>query len=176
MEEDTLSKEYIEFVMTTIANYRKYSDRLTSDLSEVHPQDVQYILANYQSVKLGLLSEVGRRQSAYRQMKRQFNLWWNTCTSVARTELIANITKGGKYPAVKDYTLQAEENNKEEYARRQEELQNAEDKLEFMKSLRDDWGSFQYILQVLNSNMTSELRSLSVDRDSGARTRTKRTD
>lgn len=166
MEEDALSKEYVEFVLATVENYKKYSDRLTSDLSEVHPQDVQYILANYQSVKLGLLSEVGRRQSAYRQMKRQFNSWWNTCISTARTELIANIVKGGKYPAVKDYTLQAEENNKLEYAQKQESLQNAEDKLEFMKSLRDDWDSFLKLLLALNSNMCSELRSLSVDRHS----------
>jgi len=161
MEENS---EYVEFVLKSIETYKKYSDKLTSDEFQVFPQDVQFILASYQSAKFGLLAEKHRRLQYFRQLTRQFKNWWNTQVADARRELIANQTKGAKYPAVKDYTLQAEENNKDAYSAWQDKLQDAEDKYKFMEDLKEDWDSFQKILYSLNDNMKSELRSLSIDR------------
>ena len=47
-------------------------------------------------------------------------------------------------------------------------------KYDFLKMLKTDWDGLQWILQILNSNMTSELRSLCVDRDYKPKVRTRR--
>lgn len=153
--------EYVEFVTTSINNYKKYSDELNSNISEINPQTIQYLLASFQSTRLGLLLDVQRRKNDYRKLNRQFKSWWSTKLLEAKRKLTVD---GKKFPAVKDYTVQATEDYKTEYDDWQDKLQEAEDKYEFMKTLRDDWNSFQFILQILNSNMVSELRSLNIDR------------
>lgn len=168
--------EYLEFIMSTLSIYKKYSDRLLTDTQEVFPQDVQYLLANYQSAKLGLLAETQRRLRFFRKLKIQYNQWWNTKVSDARRELIANQKSGSKFPALKEYSIKAQEDAGAEYDEWQSALGDAEDKYDFMKSLKGDWDSFQFILQILNSNMTSELRSLSIDRMSAPKVRQKRED
>lgn len=160
MSED-LNDEYVEFVLTSISNYKKYSNELESDPREIHPQDVQHLLAVYQSAKLGLLADLQRRKSNFRQLNRQFKAWWSSKLLEAKDKLTL---PGKKYPAVKDYTVQAECDHAVEYEEWQTKLQDAEDKYEFMKLLKDDWDSFQKTLCTINDNMKSELRSLSVDR------------
>lgn len=153
--------EFISFVTESISTYRKYTDELNSNIREVNPVTVQYLLANYQSTKFGLLLEVQCRKNDFRKLNRQFKSWWTTKLLEAKRKLTID---GKKFPAVKDYTVQAEEDNKVEYTDWQDRLQESEDKYEFMKLLRDDWNGFQFILQILNDNMKSELRSLNVDR------------
>jgi len=147
--------------MKSINEYKKYSDELNSNIREVSPQTVQYLLSNYQSTKFGLLAETMRRKSNFRQLNRQFKSWWNTKLSDAKKVLTVD---GKKFPAVKDYTVKATEDSKTEYDDWQDKLQESEDKYEFIKLLRDDWNSFQFVLGMLNDNMKSELRSLNVDR------------
>lgn len=158
---ETCEESFIDFVLKSIDDYKKYSDELNSNIREVSPQTVQYLLSIYQSTKFGLLAETQRRKSNYRQLNRQFKSWWNTKLSDSKKLLTVD---GKKFPAVKDYTVKAEEDNKIDYTEWQDKLQDAEDKYEFIKLLRDDWNSFQFILQILNSNMCSELRSLNIDR------------
>lgn len=160
MNED-LNDEYIEFVLQSIANYKKYTDELNSDIREIHPEDVQHLLAIYQSTKLGILSDWQRRKSNYRQLNRQFKKWWSSKLLESKDKLTI---PGKKYPAVKDYTIQAECDNAQEYEDWQNKLQDAEDKTEFMKLLKEDWDSFQKTLVTINDNMKSELRSLCMDR------------
>jgi hypothetical protein len=159
-EVDLSGDKYIKFVTESINTYKQYTDRLIKSESILQPYDVQYILAHYQTVKSGLLSEMCRRKRLYKIADRNFKLWWNSCLLAAKNSLTGD---GKKYVAVKDYTIQAEENNKEEYIKRQEEVQDAEEMYEFIKSLKSDWDSFQFILQMLNDNMKSELRSLTLD-------------
>jgi len=168
------SDYYIKFVSDTLKQYRTYADRLTSDEHEIFPQDIQYLMAIYQSAKLGLLSLSHMKFRTFRLLKRKFTSWWNTKVSESRAELIANIPKGGKYPAVKDYTLQAEERYKDEFNAWQDQLQDAEDEYNFVEELRKDWSGFDKILTNLNYNMCSELRSLSMDREIKPRTREKK--
>lgn len=169
--------EYVEFVLKSINDYKKFSDKLLGDTYEVHPQDLQYILANYQSVKFGCLAELQRRMRNNKTIKRKYAQWWNEKVSSARGELLSTMPSG-KFPALKEYSIKAQEDNAKEYDDWQEKIQDAEDKYDFLKMLKTDWDSFQFILSTLNSNMTSELRSLSVDRDyqSKPKTRTKRED
>jgi hypothetical protein len=154
--------KYIEFVMKTIENYKKYSDRLISDENEIFPQDLQFVLANYQSVKFGLLLELSRRNREFNLAKRSFDSWWNSKLLEAKQKLTGD---SKKFAAVKDYTIQAAEDSKEEYDQKKNELQDLEEKYEFLKLLRSDWDSFMFVLQMLNKNMTSELQSLRTDRD-----------
>lgn len=168
------SDYYIKFVVDTLKTYRTYADRLTSDDHEIFPQDVQYLMAVYQSAKLGLLSLSQTKFRSYRKLKRNFTSWWNTKISESRKELLANIPKGGKYPALKEYALQAEERYKEEYNKWQDDLQDAEDEYNFVEELRKDWSSFDKILTNLNYNMCSELRSLSMDREPRRQAREKK--
>jgi hypothetical protein len=160
MEEE----QYIEFITNTLSQYKKYSDRLTSDTTEVHPQDVQYLLANYQSTKFGLLAETQKRLQYFRQLERQYNRWWNDKVSIARKELLSKMP-AGKFPALKEYSIKAQEDAGEEYNEWQEKLGEAQDKYEFLKGLKSDWDSFQWIISMLNDNMKSELKSLLLDRD-----------
>lgn len=157
----TETDKYIEYVQTTMDQYKKFADELTKDEFQVTPQSLQYVLANFETVRLGILMEVQRRNREFRVAKRQFNSWWNSKLLEAKRKLTID---GKKYPAVKDYTVQATEDSKEEYDQKQDELQDLEDKFEFVKQLREDWNSWQYILTVLNDNMKSELRSLCIDR------------
>ena len=90
MEELSLEDEYIKYVLETIEKYKKYSDRLTRDEFEVFPEDVQNILANYQSVKFGILAELNRRMRVIRTLKRKYNDWWNDKVSIARRTIINN--------------------------------------------------------------------------------------
>lgn len=163
MNEDQ-NNEYVDFVLKSIETYRNYSDKLTSDDFQVYPQDVQYLLASYQSAKFGLLAEKHRRLQHWRLLSRQFKRWWNTKVDEARTELTANIKAGGKFPALKEYSIKAEEAHKQEYSDWQDRVEDAEDKYKFMEDLKKDWDEFQTILSSLNSNMKSELKSLSIDR------------
>ena len=156
--------EYVVFIMEKLNEYKKFSDKLLGDTYEVHPQDLQYVLANYQSVKFGCLAELQRRMRNFKTAKRQYAQWWNAKVAIARNELLSTMPSG-KFPALKEYSIKAQEDNFKEYDEWQERIQDAEDKYEFLKMLKTDWDSFQWILSTLNSNMTSELRSLSVDRD-----------
>lgn len=158
---EELKGEYIEFVLSSINNYKKYTDELNSDIREIHPEDVQHLLAIYQSTKLGILSDLQRRKSNFRKLNRQFKAWWSSKLLEAKDKLTI---PGKKYPAVKDYTVQSECDNAVEYEDWQNKLQDAEDKYEFMKLLKEDWDSFQKTLCTINDNMKSELRSLSMDR------------
>jgi len=162
MTEEELNKDnYVKFVMDSISTYKAYTDRLTKSDVELQPYEVQYILAHYQSAKMGLLSEVFRQRRVYKMLERNFKSWWNSCLLNAKKSLTG---EGKKYVAVKDYTVQAEENNKEAYQQKQDELADAEERYEFLKALKVDWDSFQFTLQTLNDNMKSELRSLTLDR------------
>ena len=69
--------EYVEFIMEKLNEYKKFSDKLLGDTYEVHPQDLQYVLANYQSVKFGCLAELQRRMRNFKTAKRQYAQWWN---------------------------------------------------------------------------------------------------
>lgn len=173
MEELNSEDSYIKYVIDTINQYKKYSDKLTRDEHEVFPEDVQNVLANYQSVKFGLLLELNRRMRVLRTLKRNYNNWWNDKVSKARSELLSTMP-AGKFPALKEYSIKAQEDNSVEYNKWQEDLQEAEDKYDFLKMLKTDWDGLQWILQILNSNMTSELRSLCVDRDYRPKVRTRR--
>ena len=164
--------EYIKYVIDTINNYKKYSDKLARDEHEVFPEDVQNALANYQSVKFGILLELNRRMRVLRTCKRNYNNWWNDKISKARSELLSTMP-AGKFPALKEYSIKAQEDNSVEYNKWQEDLQEAEDKYDFIKMLKSDWDSFQFVLQILNSNMVSELRSLCVDRDYSIKPKTR---
>ena len=164
MEELSLEDEYIKYVLETIEKYKKYSDRLTRDEFEVFPEDVQNILANYQSVKFGILAELNRRMRVIRTLKRKYNDWWNDKVSIARRELLSTMPSG-KFPALKEYSIKAQEDNSKEYNKWQEDLQEAEDKYDFMKMVKADWDSFQWTIGALNDNMKSELKSLCIDRD-----------
>jgi len=157
---DSQNDTYIKFVMESIAQYKKYSDRLTRSDKELDPCDMQFILTRYHSAKLGLLAEMSRKRRIFKLLDRSFKLWWNSCLLASKEKLTI---PGKKYPAVKDYTVQAEEDNKDVYSQKQEELQEAEEEYEFLKLLKEDWNSFQFTLQTLNDNMKSEMRSLSLD-------------
>lgn len=174
-EELSVEDAYIKYVLETIEKYKKYSDRLTRDESEVFPEDVQNILANYQSVKFGILAELNRRMRAIRTLKRKYNDWWNDKVSIARRELLSTMPSG-KFPALKEYSIKAQEDNSLEYNKWQEDLQEAEDKYDFMKMVKADWDSFQWTISALNDNMKSELKSLCVDRDYKPKVRTRRED
>jgi len=175
MEELNSEDEYIKYVLETIEKYKKYSDKLTRDEFEVFPEDVQNILANYQSVKFGILAELNRRMRVIRTLKRKYNDWWNDKVSIARRELLSTMPSG-KFPALKEYSIKAQEDNSKEYNKWQEDLQEAEDKYDFMKMVKADWDSFQWTIGALNDNMKSELKSLCVDRDYKPKVRTRRED
>jgi hypothetical protein len=155
---------YIEFVVSTLNKYKVFSDRLINSDVEVLPQDVQYVLAHYQSTKFGILLEVQRKMRLIRTIKRQYDKWWNEKVSKARAELLSKMP-AGKFPALKEYSIKAQEDNVQEYDDWQEKIQQAEDEYDFVKMLKSDWDSFQFVIQILNSNMTSELKSLCMDRD-----------
>jgi len=175
MEELNSEDSYIKYVIDTINQYKKYSDKLTRDEFEVFPEDVQNILANYQSVKFGILAELNRRMRVIRTLKRKYNDWWNDKVSIARRELLSTMPSG-KFPALKEYSIKAQEDNSKEYNKWQEDLQEAEDKYDFMKMVKADWDSFQWTIGALNDNMKSELKSLCVDRDYKPKVRTRRED
>ncbi len=175
MEELNNEDSYIKYVIDTINQYKKYSDKLTRDEFEVFPEDVQNILANYQSVKFGILAELNRRMRVIRTLKRKYNDWWNDKVSIARRELLSTMPSG-KFPALKEYSIKAQEDNSKEYNKWQEDLQEAEDKYDFMKMVKADWDSFQWTISALNDNMKSELKSLCVDRDYKPKVRTRRED
>ncbi len=164
MSEELTQDNYVQYVIDTVNRYKKYSDRLLYDDAEVFPQDVQYILANYQSVKFGLLTEYQRNLRHLKTLKRKYESWWNSKVSDARKVLLANMP-AGKFPALKEYSIKAQEDNVDEYNDWQFQMQESEDKVDFLKMLKADWDGFQFIIQILNGNMQSELKSLCIDRD-----------
>jgi hypothetical protein len=164
---------YVKYVVETINTYKKYSDALRSDEYEIFPQDVQYAMANYQSVKFGLLLEYQRNFRYLKTLKRKYEAWWNSKVSDSRKILLSSMP-AGKFPALKEYSIKAQEDNAQEYNEWQERIQDVEDKCDFLKMLKTDWDGFQFVLQMLNGNMQSELKSLHIDRDYQPKVRIKR--
>ena len=156
MEQDS----YIEWVMSVIEKYKK--DVSIIHNGEVPPYEIQRLLADYYRNHLALIAEYQRNKRSISTIKRQYNAWWNSKVSSARQELLSKMP-AGKFPALKEYSIKAQQDNEEDYNDWQEKIQQAEDKTDFMKTLLDSWSSFLNVLINLNKNMTAELRSLTVD-------------
>lgn len=154
---DQVNDNYIEWILTTIENYKKYSDILTRSDVQLDPPTIQHLLAQHQSVRFGLLAEKHRRLRLWTLAKRNFNSWWNSCLYAAKASLTGD---GKKYVAVKDYKVQAEETNKEEYNKRLEEVEDAESRYNYISEIKKDWDAFHFNLAEMNDNMKSELKSL----------------
>jgi hypothetical protein len=157
---EELNDDYIKWIMDTIAHYKKYADILTRSEVELDPPTIQKLLAQHQKIRFSLLAEKHRRLRLWTVAKRNFNSWWNSCLFEAKKSLT---TPTGKFPAVKDYTVKGQEDNKEEYNKRLEELEDFESKYNFLEELKKDWEAFHFNLNALNDNMKSELKSLCFD-------------
>lgn len=161
MSDENNQDEYISWVLSTIDKYKKDVDIIHN--GEVPPWEIQKLLATYYTTQLGLIAEYQRNKRSISTIKRQYNAWWNSKVSEARKTLLSTMPTG-KFPALKEYSIKAQEDNEEEYNNWQEKIQQAEDKTDFMKQLLDSWSSFLNVIINLNKNMVSELRSLTVDR------------
>ena len=96
------------------------------------------------------------------EQSTKYNDWWND--KVSKQEGNYYLTIVLVNPS-KEYSTKAQEENSIEYNKWQEDLQEAEDKYDFMKMVKSDWDSFQFVISSLNDNMKSELKSLCIDRD-----------
>lgn len=170
MEQNELDA-FLQWVKSTIDQYKDKTKMVQN--GEVPPWEIQRLLSDYQQTFYGLLFIYQKEKRSISTLDRQFKAWWNSKISDARKELLSKMP-AGKYPALKEYSIKAQEDNETEYNEWQEKIQEAQDRTDFLKMLLDNWNTFQNILINLNKNMCAELSSLSVEDREQRRVRQKK--
>lgn len=161
MEQDSKAVEnYINYVQDKINQIKDTSD-LIEDL-HILPQRLNYALANYIDVHLGLQAEYQRLIKEKKKLEKSFNMWWDEKFVETRDAL--RVTRSASSSlSVKEIESQLRVDNKKSYMEKTEEIEDLQEQTDFIKTLIDIWNKEDKILVTLSNNMRTEMISLSVE-------------
>ena len=120
-------------------------------------QDINFALGSNLKVVLALNAYYQILLSQYNILEKKFQIWWDEKFSLASQFLNPPDLPGSKYKGIKEIESYVRFNNKDEYIKKTDELDKIKLKMNFIKSLKDDWSGNQYSLKTLSDNLKAEL-------------------
>ena len=153
--------DYVAFVEEQIKKFRKNVELMVA--GEVSPASVYHNLAIYSDVNLSLNAEYQRYKSEYRKLRRDFDIWFDERFTTVRRSMNDLNLPASKWASKQEIESETRVQNKSEFLEWKEQLDEAEDRMEFLRRLLDQWKTHAYILQTISDNLRQEMRSLSLE-------------
>mgnify|MGYP000852403258 CR=1 FL=1 len=125
--------------------------------------EVNQALCSYQSVNLGLIAAYNIAKIEYMKAKEVFDDWYAHKYILMREKLNPRELAAQKWYSQKEIEMAVRVNFPDEYKRYNEDMQEQEHKIAFMRRLLDSWSGYQFILTQLSKNLVSEISGLGVE-------------
>lgn len=151
---------YVSYVEETIRKFGKTAKLIHKE--EIRPQELNYSLASYLEVNIGLIAEFQRAIAEKVDFESQYEEWWDKKFSEKRKEMVAETSSKGKI-AVKEIDVEVRLAYPEEYQVWETKHQELTAKVNFLERLVELYKKYDSVLTTLSSNMRSELRSLNLE-------------
>ncbi len=159
-EGKSITENYIEYVTVVLEKFGKIA-KLAHD-GEVSPDDINYGLAQFMEVNLGLLAEYQRAKTEDSDLDIEYQQWYDDKFLAAKEAVNeANTSKGTK-PALKEYETYLRVTFKDDYWGWIKKKKASETRVSFIRRLVEQYKKYDQILTVLSSNMRQEMRTLSL--------------
>jgi hypothetical protein len=161
-EELNTFEDYIAFVERVVHRSEELGNLVTGSCS-ITPASVNYALAKWYEISLGLCSEYERVKRDQTQLELSFERWYDGCFEVAQRALIDEYAITKTKPSLKEIEIRTRRLNADEYYEWQEQLLVAEMKTRTYLRLMNTIDRYDRILTTLSQNMRSEMSVLTLD-------------
>lgn len=152
----TNEEKYIDYVLEKIKWLQEAVAKLEYNISP-EPHEVREVLARRVPMGLTLIGEKERARTKLKKLKRLYSVWWAEKFSEVRKELNPKDLPGTKYASKSDIDAETITRNKEEFIRKQEEIEEVESQFEFLKGVLDQWNGLQFDLANITKSTEMEL-------------------
>lgn len=155
-------QDYITYVIEQIEYFKEQTNLIDQTQNEVTPPKLNKALANFSNTQLTLHAEYRRKDKELRKLRRQYQAWWDEKYVEKRRELNPTTLPGSKWLSKGEIESETRVSNKKEYEEWRDKLDDLEDQVDFLKSLRDEWSKHGAVLNTLSQNARQEMISLSI--------------
>lgn len=153
-------QDYVDYVQEQIKQFKKYTDLIDENLNEITPAQINYNLAHYTNVNLGLNAEYQRKKNQLNKLKRDFQVWWDEQFVEVRREVNPSTLPGSKWLSKQEIESETRARHKSEYLQWRDEVDALEDSVAFLNRLLNQWAEHGRMLTTLSQNMRQEMVSL----------------
>ena len=158
----TSEEKLISFVNTEIEKMRS-SLTIGSRSGEPTLYEVNQALCSYQEVNLGLIAMYNIAKVDHMKAKEAFDDWYAARYIEMREKLNPRELSAQKWYSQKEIEMTVRVDFKEEYQKYNDEVQEQDHKIAFMRRLLESWASYQFVLTQLSKNLVSEISGLGVE-------------
>lgn len=155
-------EEYIIYVNEQIEKFKRYTEfgKVSTELTAA---EINTALYEYSQISLMLNAEYQRLKYQERQFMRKYILWWDKIFTETRRELNPITIAASKWLSKQEIESEARVKHEKEFLEWEAQKDEIESKVNFFRSLREDWKIQSQIIINLGQNVRSELSNLSID-------------
>jgi hypothetical protein len=162
MSEDNTFEAYVAFVERVVKRSEQLGGLVTGD-TMITPANVNYALAKWYEVSLGLCSEYERVKRDQAKLELNFQRWYDIHFEKAQAQLLAEYAVTKTKPSIKEIEVRTRTSVADEYYEWQEKILVAEMKTRTYLRLMSTVDRYDKILTTLSQNMRSEMSVLTLE-------------
>ena len=165
-------EDYINFVQETTAEFSEIGNLINEDRGEVSPLKLNRALAQFYNISLALNSEYQRQKINHLALTTDYQEWYDNAFVRAKEKVIESYSGGNKTikPSIKEFETTLRVDNRKEWKEWELKVKTSEAKVRFLLKLRETLNRYDSILTTISYNMRSEMRALSIEDRSNAKT------